>query len=219
RLMKNPEKHFHTLRCQALKEVLEENNFEVWIAETIDKAKEIVTQEIIPRSKPETISWGGSMSFMETGITQALETMDGINVINVKEAGISKEEKAKRVKAAMTADLYFTGTNAVTEKGHLVNLDMVGNRVGALTFGPKEVVVIAGQNKIVPDLGSAMERIKDYAAPTNAMRLDMKTPCTTSGHCMDCKSPNRICNTWTITEKAFPPKRVKVILVLQDLGL
>ena len=119
----------------------------------------------------------------------------------------------------MTAELYFTGTNAVTKNGQLVNLDMIGNRVGALTFGPREVVVLMGRNKLVPDLESAMARIKDYAAPANAMRLDMKTPCTKTGRCMDCSSPARICNNWTITEKSFPPKRIKVILIRQDMGL
>ncbi|MBI9089729.1 MAG: lactate utilization protein [Desulfobacterium sp.] len=217
--MKNPVAHFHALRLEELKTALEANNFEVWIADTTIHAKEIVINEIIPRSNPQTISWGGSMTLMDTGIEEALNTLDGPIVINKNEPGISKAEKAERIKAAMTAELYFTGTNAVTENGQLVNLDMIGNRVGALTFGPREVVVLMGQNKVVPDLDSAMVRIKEYAAPTNAMRLDMKTPCTKTGQCMDCSSPARICNTWTITEKSFPPKRVKVILIRQDLGL
>lgn len=217
--MKNPVEHFHSLRVEELKEALEANNFEVWTAGTALQARDIVINEIIPRSNPQTIAWGGSMTFMETGITTALKNLDSTVIINTKEPGISKEEKAKRVKAAMLADLYFTGTNAVTENGQLVNLDMVGNRVSALTFGPREVVVLMGQNKITPNLESAMYRIKEYAAPANAMRLDMKTPCTKSSHCMECNSPQRICNTWTITEKSFPPKRVKVILIQQDLGL
>jgi len=100
-----------------------------------------------------------------------------------------------------------------------VNLDMIGNRIGGLTFGPKEVVVLAGRNKIVPDLEDAMLRIKNYVAPVNAMRLEMKTPCVKTGRCEDCKSPSRICNTWTITEKAFPKGRVHVILINRDLGL
>ncbi len=217
--MINPVEHFHSLRLNELKTALKANNFEVWIADTAIQAKEIVINEIIPRSNPRTISWGGSMTFMDSGIEEALKTLDGPMVIDKKEPGISEEEKAERVKAAMTAELYFTGTNAVTKKGQLVNLDMIGNRVGALTFGPREVVVLMGQNKLVPDLDSAMARIKEYAAPANAMRLDMKTPCTKTGQCTDCKSPDRICNTWTITEKSFPPKRVKVILIRQDLGL
>ncbi|MDZ7599242.1 MAG: lactate utilization protein [Desulfobacterales bacterium] len=116
-------------------------------------------------------------------------------------------------------DLFFTGSNAVTEHGQLVNLDMQGNRVAALAFGPKKVVVLVGRNKIVPDIASAMARIKRYAAPANAMRLDKQTPCAKTGRCEDCRSPGRICNTWTITEKSWPTGRVTVILINADLGL
>ena len=96
---------------------------------------------------------------------------------------------------------------------------MIGNRVAALTFGPRHVLLFVGRNKIVPDLNSAMERIKDYAAPANVMRLDKKTPCAKTGRCEDCSATDRICNNWTITEKAFPRGRIKVILINQDLGL
>ena len=217
--MKHPIENYHNLRLSALAERLTKNNFDVRIAENNQAAVNIVINEIVPASAPRTIAWGGSMTFVDSGIASALTALEGPEIINAKEEGISKEEKSKRVRAAMTADLYFTGTNAVTQAGQLVNLDMVGNRVGALTFGPKEVIVLIGQNKLVPDLETAMTRIKDYAAPVNAMRLDMKTPCVKNGVCMDCASPQRICNTWTITEKAFPPKRIKVILICEDLGL
>jgi len=115
-------------------------------------------------------------------------------------------------------DLFFTGTNAITEDGILVNLDMYGNRVAALTFGPKYVVVLSGRNKIVSDIDDAMFRIKDYAAPVNAMRLNKKTPCVETSRCQECNSPDRICNTWTITQKSFPKGRIKVILINDDLG-
>jgi len=116
-------------------------------------------------------------------------------------------------------DLFITGTNAVTETGKLVNLDMYGNRVAAITFGPRNVVICVGRNKIVADIEDAMFRIEDYAAPANAMRLDKKTPCVEDSRCSDCSSPDRICNTWTITEKSFPKGRVKIILINEDLGL
>ncbi|MCP4687236.1 MAG: lactate utilization protein, partial [Desulfobacterales bacterium] len=116
-------------------------------------------------------------------------------------------------------DLFITGANAVTETGALVNLDMIGNRVGGITFGPGSVIIFAGRNKIVPDIKAAMHRIKNYAAPANAIRHKMKTPCAKTGRCMDCKSPGRICNVWTITQKSFPTGRIKVILINDDLGL
>ena len=107
----------------------------------------------------------------------------------------------------------------MTEEGQLVNLDMIGNRIGALTFGPKSVVVLVGRNKIVADVEEAMYRIKNFVAPANAMRLDMKTPCVKTSYCEECSSPKRICNTWTITEKSFPKGRVKVVLINEELGL
>ena len=95
---------------------------------------------------------------------------------------------------------------------------MIGNRVCGLTFGPRHVVVLVGRNKIVPDIEEAMFRIKNYAAPVNAMRLGKKTPCAETSYCQECKSPDRICNTWTITEKSLPKGRIKVILINEDLG-
>jgi hypothetical protein len=96
---------------------------------------------------------------------------------------------------------------------------MIGNRIGGLTFGPKHVIILLGRNKIVADLDEAMYRIKNFVAPANAMRLDKKTPCVKTSYCEDCKSPDRICNTWTITEKSFPKGRVKVVLINEALGL
>ena len=92
------------------------------------------------------------------------------------------------------------------------------NRIAALTFGPRYVIVLAGRNKLVADLEGAWERIKSYAAPVNSMRLGKKTPCAATGFCQDCKSPQRICNTWTITEKSFPKGRVRIVLINDDLA-
>jgi hypothetical protein len=96
---------------------------------------------------------------------------------------------------------------------------MYGNRVAAITFGPKNVIILVGRNKIVSELDEAMDRIKDYAAPANAIRLDKETPCTKTSVCDDCRSPQRICNHWTITEKSYPKGRIKVVLINADAGL
>lgn len=101
----------------------------------------------------------------------------------------------------------------------LVNLDMIGNRVGSITFGPKFVVIVVGRNKLVSNLDEARNRIKNFAAPANAIRHGKKTPCVKTSYCMDCNSPERICNIWTIHEKSHPKGRIKVILINQDLGL
>lgn len=217
--MDNPIGYYWNSRLNNLAEALEANNFEVFIAENTIDAKEIVTEKIIPELKPASISWGGSMTFTGTGLYEYLISQDKIAVIDPAEKDISLEEKMERRRRALLVDLYFTGSNAVTEDGSLVNLDMIGNRIAALTFGPKNVVVLVGRNKITVDLEEAMNRIKDYAAPVNAIRLDMKTPCVKTSECQNCSSPQRICNTWTVTEKSFPDKRVKVVLINQELGL
>jgi hypothetical protein len=95
---------------------------------------------------------------------------------------------------------------------------MIGNRAAAITFGPKHVIVLAGRNKIVSDFDEALLRVKNYSAPINVMRLGRKTPCAETSFCEECKSPDRICNVWTITEKSFPKGRIKLILINEDLG-
>ena len=217
--MDKPIEHYWKIRLKKIKETLEGNNFEVFLAENTDEAQQIALEKIIPGLNANSISWGGSMTFTTTGLYETLRDDDHVSVIDTYDKSISPEESLERRRQSMLADLFITGTNAVTEEGQLVNLDMIGNSVAALTFGPKFVVVLVGRNKIVSDIASAMDRIKDYAAPTNIMRLDKKTPCAKTAVCEECKSPDRICNTWTITEKSFPKGRVKVILINEDLGL
>ena len=217
--MDRPIEGFWKIRMAEVKTALEANNFEVILAEKKEDAYKIVMEKLIPQLSPKTISWGGSMTFRETGLYQALSNGTDVEVFDTFEDKLSAEEKDQRRRQALHSDLFITGTNAVTESGQLVNLDMIGNRVAALTFGPRWVVVVVGRNKIVPDLEDAMFRIKNYAAPANSMRLDKKTPCVKTSYCEECKSPDRICNTWTITEKSFPVSRVKVVLINEDLGL
>jgi hypothetical protein len=216
--MNDPITHYWNLRMDILKIALEKNNFEVHLAPRKEDAARIVTDAILPAVKPASMSWGGSRTFVECGLYKQLNTLGNIDIIDTYDTTVSDDEKMERRRQALLVDLFFTSTNAVTESGHLVNLDMIGNRIAALTFGPRFVVVLVGRNKIVPDLESAWDRVKNYAAPVNTMRLEKKTPCQKTSFCQDCKSPDRICNTWTITEKSFPPKRVKIILVNDDLG-
>jgi L-lactate utilization protein LutB len=217
--MDRPIEGFWKIRMAEVKTALEANNFEVFLAEKKEDAYKIVMEKLIPQLSPKTISWGGSMTLRETGLYQTLSDGTDVQVVDTFEDKLSAEEKDQRRRQALHSDLFITGTNAVTESGQLVNLDMIGNRVAALTFGPRWVVVVVGRNKIVPDLEDAMFRIKNYAAPANSMRLDKKTPCVKTSYCEECKSPDRICNTWTITEKSFPVSRVKVVLINEDLGL
>ncbi len=217
--MKNPIDNFWKLKLENVKESLESNNFEVFIADNSVAASKIVLEKILPAIDIKSISWGGSVTFVGTGLYDILKNKEGLKVLDIYNKSLSSDEKMQLRRKALLTDLFITGTNALTEDGCLVNLDMIGNRVGALTFGPKNVLVLTGRNKIVADIESAMDRIKDYVAPANVMRLDMKTPCIKTGVCSKCKSSDRICNTWTITQNSFPKKRIKVVIIHEDLGL
>jgi len=217
--MEKPIENFWDLRLKEVKAALESNNFEVFIAENVNEAKEIVEKDIIPKINPKSISWGGSMTFASTGLYEALKDDSAYNILDTYDKSLTPEEMVERRRQSFLVDLFIAGTNAVTETGMLVNLDMIGNRICAITFGAKNVIILVGRNKIVPDLDEAMFRIKNYVAPANAMRLDKNTPCAKTGYCEDCKSPDRICNTWTVTEKSFPKGRVRVVLINEDLGL
>jgi L-lactate utilization protein LutB len=218
--MEKPAELYWSLRLEEVKSALEKNNFDVFIARDSETAKSIVESEIIPQLKPKSVSWGGSMTFMASGIYDSIKNSKDYEVIDTYDRKrYTPEEVSERRRQALLTDLFITGTNAVTEAGHLVNLDMIGNRVGAITYGPRNVIILVGRNKIVSDLDDAMFRIKNFVAPVNAMRLDMKTPCVKSGRCADCKSPTRICNSWTVTEKSFPKGRIKVVIINQDMGI
>lgn len=207
------------LRLQKCKKALEANHFGAHVTETTEEAKTLVIEEILPKTGARTVSWGDSMTFYATGLLDYFQQLPDIELIETFDSNRDRDELIERRRQALLSDLFFTGSNAVTEAGHLVNLDMIGNRVAGITFGPRQVVILAGRNKIVSDLNSAMFRIKNSAAPLNAIRHELQTPCVKTGRCMDCKNAQRICNTWTITEKSFPERRIQVVLINKDLGL
>ncbi len=217
--MDKPLDNYWRIRLEAVREALEANNFGAYVVGSAEEAVTLVCERIIPESGAKKVSWGGSMTFTGTGLYERVKAMAGLEIHDVFDKSIPREEVIEWRRKALLVDLFITGTNAITESGILVNLDMIGNRVAAIAFGPKNVILLVGRNKIVPDVDEAMMRIKNYSAPANAMRLDKKTPCVKTSFCEDCKSPDRICNTWTITEKSYPKGRIKVVLINQDLGL
>ena len=216
--MDNPIHHYWERRLLKIKKALEANNFDVYIADNKDLAKKMAYDTIIPAIAPKTISWGGSMTFVGTRLYEALRSDPRYKVLDTYDKSLSPEQGMQRRRESLLVDLFITGANALTESGQLVNLDMIGNRVAAMTFGPRHVLIFIGRNKIVPDIEAAIARIKNYAAPVNVMRLEKKNPCGKTGHCENCSSPERICNTWTIIEKSFPKHRVKVVLINADMG-
>jgi L-lactate utilization protein LutB len=206
------------MRLAHVKKALEGNNFEVFLAQNPQEARKIVLDEILSKLEVKTISRGDSLTFEATGLHEEFCEDSRFEVIDPFDESLSDEEAYERGRRALYVDLFFTGTNALTETGTLVNLDGWGNRVAGLAFGPKHVVLMIGRNKIVPDLNEAIFRIKDYAAPINALRWGYKTPCTTTSYCEDCNSPDRTCSTWAITERSYPEGRIKVILINGELG-
>ena len=197
---------------------LADNHFLVHVVADAEEAAQVVIGEVLPAVAPKVVSYGGSMTLAATGLPALLAARPELSIIDTRDHAIPAEEMYDRRRQALLADLFVTGSNAVTQDGKLVNLDMIGNRACAINFGPRHVVVLLGRNKIVPDVATGMARVKNYAAPVNAMRLSKNTPCVATSHCQDCGSPQRICNVWTITEKCFPRGRVTVVLINQDLG-
>ena len=211
--------HYWRLRLDNCGRALEANNFEVFQSKDAEQARDIVLERVLPETGARTASWGDSLTLHATGLLKALKERSDVDLLETFAPDVPREQLMERRRQALLVDLFLTGTNALTETGKLVNLDMVGNRVGGITFGPRNVVILAGRNKIVSTEEDGRYRIKDYAAPVNAKRHGKSTPCVETGFCMECSSPERICNTWTIVEKSYPKGRIKVVLINEDLGM
>jgi len=200
-------------------EALNRCGFEGYFAANANQAAELFWEELFPDKRPLTVSYGDSLTLKATGLLEALKQHPDVTFIETFEAGMSRAEKTAVRRDALQSHLFLTGTNALTQDGCLVNLDMTGNRVGGLTFGPERVVVFVGINKICDSLESAMKRVRTIAAPQNARRhTEFNTPCQKTGVCMNCSSEYRICNVWTITERCFPKKRIAVVLIGEEIG-
>ncbi len=163
-----------------------------------------------------SVTWGGSVTLQEIGLLDALKNSDYI--VYDRADATTDEEKSQLYAKIVTADYFFTSSNAITLDGELVNIDGNGNRVACLITGPKNVVVVAGMNKLTPDLPSALARVKNMAGPPNAVRLNLNTPCADIGKCVNCLTDDCICTNTVITRKSRTPGRIKVILVGEELG-
>ncbi|MBO6108277.1 MAG: lactate utilization protein [Eubacterium sp.] len=170
--------------------------------------------EIIPEGA--SVTWGGSMSAAQIGLFDAMKN-GSYNVID-RNGAATPEEKRQKELEAYGADFFISSANAITEDGVMVNLDGNSNRVSAIAYGPSHVLMIIGMNKVVSNVDAAIERTRHIAAPVNAQRFDIETPCRSTGACADCKSPQSICCNMLITRLELHPDRMKVILVGEDLG-
>ena len=170
--------------------------------------------ELIPEGA--SIGWGGSMTLIETGLLDAIECGD-YNVIN-REKATSLEEQRKIYGEICCSDFFLMSTNAITLDGELINIDGRGNRLAFLCYGPQNVLILAGMNKIVSDVESGFKRVRDIASPPNGVRLNKKTPCAITGKCEDCYSSDCMCGQFVITRHSGIPNRIKVILIGEELG-
>ena len=199
------------LRMERCAEALRDNNMYCECVDSAEEALEVIESLM---NEGDTVSVGGSMTLFETGIIDMLRC----GKYNFLDRYAPGADVQSIYEAAFTSDVYLMSSNAITENGELYNIDGNGNRVAALTWGPKSVIVVAGYNKIVKDIDEAKSRVEELAAPANATRLGLENPCTKTGHCMNCASFSRICATTVICSRQRVQNRIKVILVGEELG-
>lgn len=202
-------------RLQRVEKFLKERGFNVFLVPDKDSARNKIL-EIIP--KEATIGIGGSVTIRQMGIIEELEKR-GYIVYHHWKKGLSFEEDLEIRKKELLSDVFLSSVNAITLTGELVNIDGIGNRVSAQIFGPGQVIVVVGRNKIVVNLETALWRIKNVTAPLNAKRLNLNVPCAELGYCEEeCNSPNKMCRITTIL--SAPPSKTPftVILVNENLG-
>ncbi|MEM1484023.1 lactate utilization protein [Oscillospiraceae bacterium PP1C4] len=190
---------------------LQNNKMDAYHVKTSGEAIKLIDELC---AEGETVTVGGSMTLFETGIIDHLASG--------KYKYLDRYAKGTDAKAifrqAFSCDTYFTSSNAITESGELYNVDGVGNRIAAMIFGPKSVIVVAGYNKIVSDLEEARNRVREVAAPANAVRLGNKVPCKVLGVCHDCQSDERMCCSYSVIGHQKEKGRIKVIIVEEQLG-
>ncbi|WMJ81784.1 lactate utilization protein [Clostridium sp. MB40-C1] len=179
-------------------------------SDLIKLLKELIDEKSI-------VGVGDSMTLFETGVIDFLRE-GNYTFLDKYKKGITSEEKKQIYIQNFSCDTFMCSTNALTENGELYNIDGNGSRVAPMIYGPKQVILVAGINKIVKDIEEAEKRVRNYSAPIDAKRLGKDTPCTTLGYCIDCQSPNRICNDFTIIKGQFVKDRIKVIIVGKQLG-
>lgn len=162
------------------------------------------------------VSWGGSLTLTQIGLQEELKK--GNYTLLDRSTAQNYEEAQEIYYKALNSDYYFSGTNAITLDGKLINVDANGNRIAALIYGPKNVIVVVGINKVVADEDSGIKRVRNIAAPPNSVRLNLKTPCVETGKCHNCLSSDCICCQTLITRMSRIPNRIKVIIVGEELG-
>ena len=211
--MPTPVELYYAKRGEQLVKNLRSRHFDAWYCATAEEALEKAL-ELIP--KGASVGWGGVHSAHQIGLIEALR--QGEYAVIDRDALPTPEEKAKAARDCLNAHTFLTSANGLSMDGQMVNIDGTGNRVAAVIFGPEQVLVIAGMNKVVDTLEDAIQRARTIAAPMNQQRFQLNNPCTCTGKCSDCKSETSICNHIVITRHCRPAGRIKFILVGESLG-
>ena len=193
---------------------LKRRNIEAHYCPTAQEAVAKVMELIADGS---SVTWGGSMTVRDMGIPQALKDRGTLKVLD-RDVVESPEEKQQIYLRAFTADVYLSSANAISEDGVIVNIDGNGNRVAAITWGPKKVIFIIGLNKVAQDVKAAISRARSIASPINAQRFDISTPCQVDGVCHNCNSPESICSYIHLLRNSRTAGRHVVVLVGENLG-
>lgn len=206
-------KDFFGSRCESAVKALRSREFDaMWFNSSSEAVKKVL--EIVPEGT--TVGAGGSVTLQETGIIDGLSGRGDRVIRHDISMGLAQTIQVR--KEANACSHYLTGSNAITMDGDLVNIDGVGNRVAAMSFGPDVVIAVAGANKLVPGIHEAMSRIKNIATPINARRVGIDSPCVKAGKCLDCHSPASICRVTTIISQKPMYTDFKIILIAEDLG-
>lgn len=211
--MATPKELYYEKRAAILVKNLKSRHFEACYCPTKQEAL-AKALEWIPEGA--SVGWGGAMSAQQIGLIDAVRT-GNYRAID-RETAKTPQEREQAARDCFGADVFLTGANGLSLSGEMVNIDGMGNRVSAIIYGPKEVLVIAGMNKVEDTLEKAVIRARTVAAPMNQQRFLRETPCAATGVCADCKSPDCICNQIVITRHCRPANRIKFILVGEELG-
>ena len=195
-------------------EKLRGHGFDAHFMSTINEARDLIFGMI---SGYETFGFGGSDTTRALGVLEKLRA-EGRTIYDHWQEGLSREEDLDLRLRQGRCDCFLCSANAVSATGEVVNVDGIGNRTNAMSFGPKKVIIVAGINKVTPDLESALRRVKEIAAPMRAKSLGMETPCAATGACNDCNSPQRICRITTILHRKPMLMDISVVLICKELG-
>jgi len=215
-LSSEPKEKIYRRKAERIINNLKKKNMSGVYFETSAEAVQAICN-LIPEGS--LVGLGGSETILESGLVAALRKMN-IRLLDRYKDGVSKEEVNRMRREGLLSDVFIASCNAITATGKIVNQDGIGNRVASIIYGPKKVILMVGMNKAVDTVDDAIARIKNIAAPLDAIRVNVKTPCSEAGFCNDpyCFPPNRICSQLVIIESSMIPERITVVLVGEELG-